>query len=455
MVREAMALAMFDRVGMPQLALRLRADVDQRRVPGALRARRADRRTSSSAACTRIRAATCTNTSGCTNSGSAYPGGDLAVYAPLFEPRSHRLESAETLYGPLARSLPRREPDGRRRLAGEVETRLDLGQLVRYIAIEAYTGENDGILGNWGINNHYWYRPSNSARHQIIPWDRDLAFTFLTGRSSPASRRTRSCAAPWRSRICASCSSSPSRSAVNTARRKRLVPERARAHRRADHAGGRRGRAKAASTAKFLEGLDFMRAVRGRAARYRARRDRAEPIGERQMADVSPVSRWTMPRPWSSRRRHAVDARRPGGDRRRRQRRAPAPGDGAHRRRRALDGRERRRPGAADRRREVERHDRSRAGAIAGTGAVRIGVRHVRRQRHRRRARFRLPCPATSPASPAARSASSSGWSPASPIRPPGSSSTCNRAASTCSSATTRRTATSRSGPTATASARG
>ena len=60
-----------------------------------------------------------------------------------------------------------------------MEQRLDLGQVVRYVAIEAYTSEHDGILGNWGINNHYWYRPENSGRHQIIPWDRDNAFTFL------------------------------------------------------------------------------------------------------------------------------------------------------------------------------------------------------------------------------------------------------------------------------------
>lgn len=108
-----------------------------------------------------------------------YPGTDLATYAPLFEPRSHRLESEEALYGPfrdLFRVANQSSDDAWR---GAVEERLDLGQLVRYVAIEAFTAENDGILGNWGINNHYWYRPENSGRHQVIPWDRDNAFTFL------------------------------------------------------------------------------------------------------------------------------------------------------------------------------------------------------------------------------------------------------------------------------------
>ena len=104
-------------------------------------------------------------------------GANLNTYAELFEPRSHRLDPAEALYGPL-RDLVQavnRTPDDAWR--GEMEPRLDLGQIIRYVAIEAFTTETDGILGNWGLNNHYWYRPSNSGRHQVIAWDRDQAFT--------------------------------------------------------------------------------------------------------------------------------------------------------------------------------------------------------------------------------------------------------------------------------------
>jgi spore coat protein CotH len=108
-----------------------------------------------------------------------YPGTDLGLYAPLFEPRSHRTASAEVLYGPfrdLFRIVNQSADDVWR---GDVEPRLDLDQLVRYVAIEAYTSEQDGILGNWGINNHYWYRPATSGLHRVIPWDRDQAFTFV------------------------------------------------------------------------------------------------------------------------------------------------------------------------------------------------------------------------------------------------------------------------------------
>ena len=105
-------------------------------------------------------------------------GNDLNVYATLFEPRSHRLDPAETLYGPLRDLIHAANytPDDAWR--GEMEQRLNLDQIVRYVAVEAYSGENDGILGNWGTNNYYWYRPSNSTRHQVIAWDRDLAFTI-------------------------------------------------------------------------------------------------------------------------------------------------------------------------------------------------------------------------------------------------------------------------------------
>lgn len=107
-----------------------------------------------------------------------YPGADLNVYATLFEPRTHRSDPAEVLYGPLRdlfRVANQAADDAWR---GEVEPRLNLEQLVRYVAIEAYTSENDGILGAWGVNNHYWYRPGSSAPYQFIPWDRDLTFEF-------------------------------------------------------------------------------------------------------------------------------------------------------------------------------------------------------------------------------------------------------------------------------------
>ena len=110
---------------------------------------------------------------------ATYLGDDLDVYKPVFEPRSHEDESDDALYGPL-RDLFRtvnESPDDVWR--SRVEEVMNLDQLARYIAIEAYVAENDGFLGYDGLNNHYWYRPSGSGRHQVLPWDKDQAFIFL------------------------------------------------------------------------------------------------------------------------------------------------------------------------------------------------------------------------------------------------------------------------------------
>jgi spore coat protein CotH len=106
-------------------------------------------------------------------------GEDLAVYKPIFESRSRQLESDESLYGPLRdlfQVASRTDaPDWR----DQTEARLDLSALVRFLAVEAFIAENDGFLGYAGMNNLYWYRPSGSARHMVLPWDKDFAFTFL------------------------------------------------------------------------------------------------------------------------------------------------------------------------------------------------------------------------------------------------------------------------------------
>ena len=62
-------------------------------------------------------------------------------------------------------------------LAGE---QMDLEKLMTYIAVENFIADNDGILGNWGINNFYLYRFEDSTRHQLIPWDKDSSFRSIT-----------------------------------------------------------------------------------------------------------------------------------------------------------------------------------------------------------------------------------------------------------------------------------
>jgi CotH protein len=60
-----------------------------------------------------------------------------------------------------------------------VGARIDLGEFMRHVGVQGFLANNDGILGNFGINNFYLYRFNNSMKHRLIPWDEDQAFQFV------------------------------------------------------------------------------------------------------------------------------------------------------------------------------------------------------------------------------------------------------------------------------------
>jgi spore coat protein H len=105
-----------------------------------------------------------------------YLGDTLAGYRPLFEPRTHRLESDAALYAPIAdlfRAVTE-EPDFAWR--ADVARHLDLAQFMTHVAIESFVAENDGILGHTGMNNFYLHRESSSSPHRLVVWDKDNSF---------------------------------------------------------------------------------------------------------------------------------------------------------------------------------------------------------------------------------------------------------------------------------------
>ncbi|MGE5833508.1 MAG: CotH kinase family protein [Acidobacteriota bacterium] len=105
------------------------------------------------------------------------PGFDL--YKMLFEPRSHELDTDDQLYGPI-RDLfhDMNDPDDAVWLE-RVAPRLDLPQFMRSVGIEAALAEKDGVLGFFGMNNFYLYRPAVTGQQRIFVWDRDFAMSFF------------------------------------------------------------------------------------------------------------------------------------------------------------------------------------------------------------------------------------------------------------------------------------
>lgn len=101
--------------------------------------------------------------------------GGLAAYKPLFEPRNHEDDADAVLYGAI-RDLFREANVDDGTFRERVEPYLDVAAFIRLIAAENFLAENDGILGYAGMNNFYMYRFAGTTRQRILPWDKDNTF---------------------------------------------------------------------------------------------------------------------------------------------------------------------------------------------------------------------------------------------------------------------------------------
>jgi spore coat protein CotH len=100
-----------------------------------------------------------------------YLGTDLAKYAALYAPRTRDTESPGSLYLPVEAMIRTITDASDADFVGAVSPFLDLQAFMRLVAVQAAIAESDGLLGNWGVNNHYLYRRNQRTLHQFIPWD--------------------------------------------------------------------------------------------------------------------------------------------------------------------------------------------------------------------------------------------------------------------------------------------
>jgi len=103
-----------------------------------------------------------------------YPGSDPGLYVPVpFK--------AETL-----ESDPQGEVFERlfwtANIAGDavwrtsIEEFLDMKKFIRHLAIENFLAEEDGLTGDYGPNNFYFYRFLNTTKFTFLPWDKSNTF---------------------------------------------------------------------------------------------------------------------------------------------------------------------------------------------------------------------------------------------------------------------------------------
>ena len=53
---------------------------------------------------------------------------------------------------------------------------LDLAKFIRHLAIENFLAEEDGLTGDYGPNNFYFYRFAGTDTFMFLPWDKSNAF---------------------------------------------------------------------------------------------------------------------------------------------------------------------------------------------------------------------------------------------------------------------------------------
>jgi spore coat protein H len=105
-----------------------------------------------------------------------YLGPSLDPYKARFKPETNRTAGDVALYAPIHDLFAAINRDDDMRWREDVERLLDVPQFLTHVAIEQFLSETDGLMGNWAMHNFYLYRPSDTLRHQLFPWDRDTSF---------------------------------------------------------------------------------------------------------------------------------------------------------------------------------------------------------------------------------------------------------------------------------------
>ena len=101
-------------------------------------------------------------------------GSNPESYVPLpFKPETHEDDSRPEFIAQLVQTINQTSDAAFRT---EIAEYLDLQKFVRHVATEVFLADNDGFLGDWGMNNFYLYRFQNKKLFTFSAWDKSEAF---------------------------------------------------------------------------------------------------------------------------------------------------------------------------------------------------------------------------------------------------------------------------------------
>ena len=104
-----------------------------------------------------------------------YRGAAPESYA-MFKPQTNTARPAADLYGPIEAMVRAVNQSSDEDFEAAVAPYLDLQAVARHLAVENFISDDDGWLGNWGMNNFYLYQRASGSRFQVIAWDKDYTF---------------------------------------------------------------------------------------------------------------------------------------------------------------------------------------------------------------------------------------------------------------------------------------
>ncbi len=108
------------------------------------------------------------------------PGPSLDWYGLRFDPRTHESASMADLYLPLRSMVEAVNDVPASNLEDGLRDYLNIETFITELAVQDFVAQQDGLLGQFGMNNFYLYRFAGTRLFQFIPWDQDGAFRLLT-----------------------------------------------------------------------------------------------------------------------------------------------------------------------------------------------------------------------------------------------------------------------------------
>lgn len=101
-------------------------------------------------------------------------GGEDLNYAPEpFELKTNEKTAPVSALREMVEALAASDAQSFDASLGE---RIDIDSLIRYLAVETFIADTDGLRGDVGANNFYIYRRDRDKRFEILSWDKDATF---------------------------------------------------------------------------------------------------------------------------------------------------------------------------------------------------------------------------------------------------------------------------------------